>query len=578
MKAFITILVSTALLTSPALVRAQDASEQAIVRLQQEIERRQSIDTDPTVPADLKTQNRSILEKRRTELLSVIQARISALQKYLSSIGNMITPEEKEYAQGSLRRLSEATRVTETPPTAPNTIKTSAREENSRPSIGSGQSYLDANFLRARPSENAVDAKVTTLVETTPDETKYQVSGTVYVANALLGSNENIAQGRSAGPYSQNQPLLGAKIEAQKTSGGDKLKTVTDKTGKFTISLAAGDYIITASVDDFKVEEPVTVSTVDVNVGDLQIFVRPLGEYSRAIVGFEQAAASSASHTQKFFFDLTLSTPLPFGESDPYFGKRARLWGTARVTSVPQQITSGVATFSAGFAQQVGNLKVNEVAQGIEYLVGTEIRLKSRMQPFGSFDGTTTNRFTTSFIAGAGAITPINPKSTLEIFKVFPGAPGLPPVPAGKDFIAFVSPDRDRFFRQYFAGLRLQTYYFNYRNPDIPLKRYPAVLDITFGQNEAMTGGRLRGGVLRLEGFYPLPYDGLKFINLFGTALMKLSRTNINDPLILEAAPAGTTVPASNVFIQTIPQMNRDYYRIGVGIDFISLINKWRNP
>src|ERR1700752_3252446 len=92
MKAFITILVSTALLTSPALVRAQDASEQAIVRLQQEIERRQSIDNDTKVPTVLTTQNRSSLEKRRTQLLTVIQARISALQKYLSSIGNMITP------------------------------------------------------------------------------------------------------------------------------------------------------------------------------------------------------------------------------------------------------------------------------------------------------------------------------------------------------------------------------------------------------------------------------------------------------------------------------------------------------
>ena len=109
------------------------------------------------------------------------------------------------------------------------------------------------------------------------------------------------------------------------------------------------------------------------------------------------------------------------------------------------------------------------------------------------------------------------------------------------------------------------------------MKRYPAVLDITFGQNEAVTGGRLRGGVLRLEGFYPLPYDGLKFINIFGTALMRLTQTNITDPLILERAPEGTTVPAANVFVQTVPQINRDYYRIGVGIDFMALIKRLRD-
>jgi hypothetical protein len=81
------------------------------------------------------------------------------------------------------------------------------------------------------------------------------------------------------------------------------------------------------------------------------------------------------------------------------------------------------------------------------------------------------------------------------------------------------------------------------------------MLDITFGQNEAVTGGRLRGGIRRLEGYYPLPYEGLKFINLFGTAMMKLTRTKITDPLILEPAPTGTTVPGQNVVIITVPKL-----------------------
>jgi hypothetical protein len=91
-----------------------------------------------------------------------------------------------------------------------------------------------------------------------------------------------------------------------------------------------------------------------------------------------------------------------------------------------------------------------------------------------------------------------------------------------------------------------------------------------------VTGGRLRGGVIRLEGFFPLPYEGLKFINLFGTALIKPTRTQITEPLILEAAPTGTTVPANNVFLFTQPQINRDYYKVGVGIDLMSLISKWK--
>ena len=190
------------------------------------------------------------------------------------------------------------------------------------------------------------------------------------------------------------------------------------------------------------------------------------------------------------------------------------------------------------------------------------------------FGGQTATKLTLSFIAGGGATTPFNPRETLEVFKAFPGAPGLPSLPTGTEFVAFVSPDRDRFFRQFYGGLRLQTHYFDYRNPGIPLNRYPAQLDITYGQNEAITGGRLRGGVIRIEGFYPLPYDEMKFINLFGMALIRPIRTNITDPLILQPAPSGTIVPANNVLLITVPQMNRDYYRLGVGIDFISFVKK----
>jgi hypothetical protein len=383
-----------------------------------------------------------------------------------------------------------------------------------------------------------------------------------------------------------NRPLANVEVKVEKlneTGGKDPVRTTTTGSlGGYQVSLDPGEYIVSVNTENFSASEPVFVpepaagSTPDPIRQDLQIIVKPLGEFSRAIVGFEQAGASSAKSVQKYFFDLTISAPLPFQRRiDPYFGARGRGWGSVRVTSVPQQISTPVGTFATGFATQVSNVKVNEVAQAVEFLAGAEYRLikGGRLPfPFSSFDNSTTNKFVVSLIAGGGATTPLNPKDTLEVFKVSPAAVSLFPQAAGKDFIAFVSPDRDRFFRQYYAGLRLQTYYFNSRNDDIPLTRFPAMLDITFGQNEAVTGGRLRGGILRLEGYYPLPYEGLKFINLFGTAMMKLTRTKITDPLILEPAPAGTTVPGQNVVIVTVPQINRDYYRIGVGIDFVSFV------
>jgi hypothetical protein len=377
-------------------------------------------------------------------------------------------------------------------------------------------------------------------------------------------------------------PLTEVELEVTNPNNSAfKKKYLTGYDGTYNIPVADlpdGAYVFSVKMGQFKTSIPVLMNggVPSPATPDLQLLVRPLGEFSRAIVGFEQAGASAAKADQNYFLDLTLSHPLPFQKSvHPYFGPRGRMWGTVRVTSVPQSISSPVGTFVSNFAQQVSEIKVNEVAQGVEFLAGVDLRLTNKFLSFGSFGGQTATKLTLSFIAGGGAITPFTPRETLEVFKAFPGAPGLPPLPAGTEFVAFVSPDRDRFFRQYYAGLRLQTHYFDYKNRDIPLNRYPAQLDITFGQNEAITGGRLHGGVLRLEGFYPLPYNELSFVHLFGTALIRPIGSKITDPLILEPASPLPTLPAANVFLITVPQINRDYYRVGFGFDLIELVKKF---
>jgi hypothetical protein len=189
-----------------------------------------------------------------------------------------------------------------------------------------------------------------------------------------------------------------------------------------------------------------------------------------------------------------------------------------------------------------------------------------------SFDRRTKQKFSLSLIAGGGIITPTNSLDSLTTFKVFNDTPGLPPQAKGKDFVAFVQSDRDRFFRQYYAGVRIQTFFFNLFN--MPMQRFPAQLDLTIGQNEFVTGGRLRGPVVRIEGYYPLPFEDLKFINIFGTAMLRPGRAKIGIPLVLQSAPDGTVVPASNAALIALPQPNRDYYRVGFGIDFISFVKK----
>ena len=304
------------------------------------------------------------------------------------------------------------------------------------------------------------------------------------------------------------------------------------------------------------------------------------GEFSRTIVGFEQAGASAASGTQKFFFNEYLSVPFPVKQKlDKDFGPRVRVWGDVRITSVPQQISSTVGTFAVAFPKQIADLKVNEVAQGAEFLAGVEVRLLGLSDLLPSFAEKTKQKFSLHLIFSGGAITPLTPKDTLEVFSIAPGtlAPEqrnrletLYPQVIGKTEVAFVTVDRDRFFRQWYGGFRFKTHYFNENGE--ALARFPAILDITYGQNESVTGGRVRGGVLRLEGFYPLPYDGARFLYLFGTAMLKPSRTKISDPLLLQPPDLDIKVPSAQVAMVTVPQVNRDYYRIGVGIDFIELV------
>ncbi len=385
----------------------------------------------------------------------------------------------------------------------------------------------------------------------------------------------------------RDRRLKGVLVKLQCENNGDIPSTISDANGEFKFErVPEAECKVSTEMEGY---QDAQLKGIDVSGNGekplgtfyLEKLTEGTGEFSRAIVGFEQAGASASSSTQKFFFDFFVSTPAPYKmhrTTSSLFGPHLRFWGDVRVTSVPQQIQSTLGQFAISFTQQVSDLKVNEVAQANELLAGIEYRIGERKVPLPSFDHETKNRFTVNFVLSAGTITPLTPRDSLQVFKV-PKKDAEPafftqPETQGvdftnKDFVAFATRDRDRFFRQYYAGFRLKTFYFN--NAGNPIQRFPAMLDVMVGQNEAVTGGRLRGAVIRLEGFFPLPFESAKYIYLFGTGLVKPTKAKIREAIILEPAPQGTTVPASNVVILSVPQINRDYYRLGVGIDAISL-------
>lgn len=411
-------------------------------------------------------------------------------------------------------------------------------------------------------------------------ESKRKDQGKAYEEVLMESSRESLdVIGKKQKLFLENY-LSNLVVQAQSDDGSLLATTLTESDGSYDLQIrfdpSKNKITISTEADDYTTRRTVQITNGEDITVDISIEDRPVSLLQRAVVGFSQSGASSARSDQNYFFDLFISKSLPFPQKvDPNFGERWKTWGDIRVASAPQQITSGVGTFASGFVQNVANLPVNKVARALEFLTGIEVRLFGNDALLPSFDRQTKQKFSLSLVAGFGATTPTDPKENIEIFKVAAGAPGLPPEAVGKEFVAFVTSDRDRFFRQYYAGFRINTFFFNQH--DIPLQRFPAMLDVMYGQNEFVTGGRLRGGVVRIDGYFPLPYEGMKFVNLFGTAFLRPGRTNIATPLILAPAPDGTTVPAVNVALVATPQIRRDYYRVGVGIDFISFIQTLKN-
>jgi hypothetical protein len=336
---------------------------------------------------------------------------------------------------------------------------------------------------------------------------------------------------------------------------------------------------------------------------------------TRAIIGFEQAGASSADSKQSPFIDLFFTAPLYFGEkrdksndNKPFDPPRHNslptlsAWGQIRLAAIPQQAAT-FGTFASDFVNPLTEGKLVELVQGFDFLAGLEVRLYGSDKGYiGLLPGIKQRTFV-NLVAGGGAISPLSQsqnRSSAQIFKV-PGENSpqrdlfirrFGKEAATKQHIAFVFPDRDRFLRQFYAGFRFKTFYFDGDSPE-PINRFPAILDVMLGQNEAVTGGRLkslvtnddgkvigerRNLVLRLEAFYPFPIREASFLYLYGTAMMKLGGkgVRVTTPLFLTRSDGDVSVTSDGVLIVPNLQADRDYYRIGVGVNLTELFNRRR--
>jgi hypothetical protein len=279
---------------------------------------------------------------------------------------------------------------------------------------------------------------------------------------------------------------------------------------------------------------------------------------NRFLIGIQQLGASSAASDSSPFFDFFFRPRHP--------NERFAIWGDVRLTSTPQQVAAFVNS-ATNTATAVTGTKLNDFVSSFDFKFGPELQINPNA---------TSTRF--ALIAGFGATSPLTtPSQSTEIFKVpedkstqaegffkeFPEA-------IGHKFIAFVPPERDRFYRQYFLGLRIKSYHFNAQGePD----QFPSMLDLTFGQNSAVTGGQLRHFVFGIDGSYQLPFKG---IYIFGSTNLKVGGSKTSKtPFVLDPVDASENIKLSNPdVVITSRQLNRDVYRLGVGVDLVNLFKK----
>lgn len=327
------------------------------------------------------------------------------------------------------------------------------------------------------------------------------------------------------------------------------------------------------------------------------------GEIQEAIVGFQQSGASAAEHKQSYFFDFFISRPVPIAPqpcpdtnvvdaahaADTLYGPRLRWWGNVRLASYPQQVTAAIGTFAADLGTSAASVPVNQLVQTAEFVTGLEWRFAQFNRALDGNDRDERQLFALSVFGGGGASSPLDPNETLHIYET-PAASSPQraafvaayPAAANSPYVGFVEPDRDRFFRQYSVGLRLTTLYAKkgkFGQPDEPYLAAPAMLSVSFGQNEMVTGGRLDGVVGRFEAFYPLLIAGDRsdrsmIVYLFGSALLRLGSANQTAPFILKEVDT-TVVHGYDPTVAIVPAAtNRDTYMIGFGIELTHVFKK----
>jgi len=302
------------------------------------------------------------------------------------------------------------------------------------------------------------------------------------------------------------------------------------------------------------------------------------------IGGVEYAGYSSEAQATDGFLDLFYRGP----QGTQGFTNGLSGWTRIRLTSAAQPATNGVVSVISN-PTGLTTFNYSNVGQVLDYVFGPSWVLP--------------NTKNWALIADVGGITPLSSQNVPVTFVApAPGTqecttlvnrfspkngynPGLSlntnPNPStclagGYADVAFANQDRSNFLLKYAAGIRTW-----YKNPFGGCKNQGstskcadayAAVDATLGQDSSVTGGMLRGVVFKVDGVLPIPTgNNSSWLYLFASTYVRLRANENLPPLILQAPASPVTVPSPTVVVLPLVQPNRDYYRLGVGLNISQL-------
>jgi hypothetical protein len=351
---------------------------------------------------------------------------------------------------------------------------------------------------------------------------------------------------------------------------------------------------------------------IPISAGSLLIGKQAPASFSRvspigmAVAGLDISGASSTSPQAVFLATSIIDVPLigpsrlnPGGKTDYTYDNTWWFSGFLRVTGMaqPGSLSANLGSLSSlgTYISPAVNATPDKIVQGLEADSTVAFQLGHWETQHSTFDvgnyqqipgmSQPSTLFTMSVIASVGALTPLSASQanppvyylTQQIMNTYSLSPAGCSYTAGTTppcYVSFVPTDRTHFYRNYDAGIRVKIYGGDYSDPQ-PQYRFPGIVDLTIGQNEYVTGGRLHGSVLHTGSALPVPtVDGLYIFGSMDLG-MNFKSDEGNPQLILTPASssANLTYLSSNVNTIPVSQPNRDRYRLGFGVDIFHIIS-----